>query len=200
MSPDSQLTRQQSRRHALNQRRKLSYFQQKAAESALCRRVRRFPVYRQARTISIYLSLASEMGTAALLRMAERDGKCCYVPVLHPLQPHQMEFVRYRAGDRLQRNHWGIAEPSLGIRTRLAARQFDLVMMPLVAFDQAGHRLGMGQGFYDRAFAFRRHSQGKPFLLGLAHECQQALYPLKAQPWDVDMDAVATPARIIRFS
>lgn len=199
MSPDSLLTRQQSRRHALNQRRQLSTFQQKTAETALCRRIRRLPVYQQAQTISIYLSMASEIGTTAVLKMAERDGKHCYVPVLHPWQQHKMAFVRYRSGDKLQRNRWGIAEPALNIHARISARQLDLVMMPLVAFDMAGRRLGMGQGFYDRAFAFRRHTQGKPFLLGLAHECQQALHPLMSQSWDVGMDAVATPMRIIRF-
>lgn len=199
MSSDSPLTRQQSRRHALNQRRQLSVFQQKTAEIALCRRIRRLPVYRKARAISIYLSTASEIGTTAVLKMAERDGKHCYVPVLHPWQQHKMAFMRYRAGEKLQRNRWGIAEPALNIDACIAARQLDLVMMPLVAFDMAGRRLGMGQGFYDRAFAFRRHIPGKPFLLGLAHECQQALRPLESQPWDVDLDAVVTPVRIIHF-
>lgn len=199
MSSDSPLNRHQSRRHALNQRRQLSFYQQKSAETALCRRIRRLAVYRQARTISIYLSMASEIGTAAVLKMAQRDGKHCYVPVLHPLQQHKMVFVRYHTGDKLQRNHWGIAEPSLNIHARVAVRQLDLVMMPLVAFDMAGSRLGMGQGYYDRAFAFRRQTPGKPFLLGLAHECQQALYPLESRPWDVNMDAVATPLRFIHF-
>jgi 5-formyltetrahydrofolate cyclo-ligase len=110
-----------------------------------------------------------------------------------------MEFVRYRTGDQLRRNHWGIAQPVLRLQNRLAAPLFDLVMMPLVAFDQSGRRLGMGQGFYDRAFAFRRLAASKPVLLGLAHECQQSAHPLQAQPWDVDMDAVATPLRVTRF-
>jgi len=199
MSSDSLLTRQQFRRHALQQRRQLTYFQQQSAEKALCRRIRGFPPYRQARFICVYMSVASELSTAALLTMAGRDGKRCYVPVLHPWQPHKMVFVLYRAGERLRRNRWGIAEPALGLQNHLAADQFDLVMMPLVAFDQQGRRLGMGQGFYDRAFAFRRDTTCKPLLLGLAHECQQTLQPLPAQPWDVDMDAVATPKRITRF-
>lgn len=145
------------------------------------------------------MSVASEISTAYFLKMAERDGKCCYVPVLHPWQSHKMEFVKYKTGERLRRNRWGIAEPALGLHNRLAAEQFDLVMMPLVAFDQQGRRLGMGQGFYDRAFAFKRNTAGKPLLLGLAHTCQLTLQPLPAQAWDVDMDAVATPRRVTRF-
>jgi len=199
MSSDSLLTRQQFRRHALQQRRQLTYFQQQSAGKALCRRIRSFPPYRQARFICVYMSVASEISTAALIRMAGRDGKRCYVPVLHPWQPHKMVFVLYRAGQRLRRNRWGIAEPAMGLKNHLAANQFDLVMMPLLAFDQQGRRLGMGQGFYDRAFAFRRDAMCKPLLLGLAHESQQTLRPLPTQPWDVDMDAVATPLRITRF-
>ena len=117
------------------------------------------------------MSVASEISTAALIRMAERDGKRCYVPVLHPWQPHTMAFVLYKAGGRLRRNRWGIAEPALGLQNQLAADQFDLVMMPLLAFDQQGRRLGMGQGFYDRAFAFRRDTRCKPLLLGPAMAC-----------------------------
>lgn len=199
MSSDSLLSRQQLRRQALHQRRRLTFFQQQSAGRALCRRIAGFPPYRQARYICLYMSVASEISTAALLRMAERDGKRCYVPVLHPWQPHTMAFVLYKASKRLRRNRWGIAEPALGLQNQLAADQFDLVMMPLLAFDQQGRRLGMGQGFYDRAFAFRRDTRCKPLLLGLAHECQQTLQPLPAQPWDVDMDAVATPLRITRF-
>jgi 5-formyltetrahydrofolate cyclo-ligase len=199
MSSDSLLTRQQFRRHALQQRRQLTYFQQQSAGKALCRRMQGFPPYRQARFICVYLSVASEISTAALLRMANRDGKRCFVPVLHPWQPRKMVFVLYKAGERLRRNRWGIAEPALGLQNRLTADKFDLVMMPLLAFDQQGRRLGMGQGFYDRAFAFRRVTRCKPLLLGLAHECQQTLLPLPAQPWDVDMDAVATPKRITFF-
>lgn len=199
MSSDSLLSRQQIRRHALHQRRQISYFQQQHAGAALCRRIRQFRPYREARLLCVYMSMASEIRTVALLRMAERDGKQCYVPVLHPWQRHKMEFVRYRAGDQLRRNRWGIAQPVLRLQNRLAAKQFDLVMMPLVAFDQSGHRLGMGQGFYDRAFAFRRQAAGKPLLLGLAHECQQTQHPLQAQPWDVDLDAVATPLCVTRF-
>lgn len=199
MSSDSLLSRQQIRRHALHQRRQISFFKQQTSGAAICRRIRHFRPYRQARFVCIYMSIASEIPTVALIRMAERDGKQCYVPVLHPWNRHKMEFVRYRTGDQLRRNHWGIAQPVLRLQNRLAAPLFDLVMMPLVAFDQSGRRLGMGQGFYDRAFAFRRLAASKPVLLGLAHECQQSAHPLQAQPWDVDMDAVATPLRVTRF-
>lgn len=131
--------------------------------------------------------------------MALRDGKRCYVPVLHPWQPGKMLFVPFTGRERMKTNRWGIAEPPFHAQRSLRAQQFDLVMMPLVAFDDQGHRLGMGKGFYDRAFAFRQQRAGRPFLLGLAHECQRSKIPLPVNHWDVDLDAVATAARIRDF-
>ena len=67
--------------------------------------------------------------------------------------------------------------------------------MPLVGFDEAGHRIGMGKGFYDRTFAFRRNKRRQPALVGLAHECQQVAGGITPSVWDVSLDALATPRR-----
>lgn len=199
MTGQTGITRQQIRHHALTQRRQLSFYQQKTAEKAICRQVRRLPAYRTARTIAFYLSTASEAGTDRLLSMALRDGKHCFVPVLHPFQKHKMLFVRYDGRECLLPNQWGIKEPALKAKHCIKPAQLDLVMMPLVAFDREGHRLGMGKGYYDRAFAFRCQSTGKPFLSGLAHECQLSGQLLPVAAWDVDLDAVITANRIRNF-
>lgn len=193
------LTRQQIRQRALAQRRQLSFYQQKSAERAFCRQLRQLPAYRTARSIALYLSTANEAGTAGLLHMALRAGKRCFVPVLHPFHKHRMLFVAYTGTQVLRPNRWGIYEPALTAQHRAKPQQIDLVVMPLVAFDLEGHRLGMGKGYYDRAFAFRCQTEDKPFLLGLAHECQLSAQLLPVSAWDVDLDAVATPGRILSF-
>jgi 5-formyltetrahydrofolate cyclo-ligase len=198
-SPQYQQIRQQVRQQALRQRRQLSFYQQKCAEKALCRQVKRLPAYRKAQSVALYISTASEAGTTSLLNMALRDGKRCFLPVLHPWQKHKMLFVRYTGSEFLRPNRWRIREPGLKQQRCLKPTQLDLVMMPLVAFDLEGHRLGMGKGFYDRALAFRCQTEGKPFLLGLAHECQLAGQLLPVAAWDVDLDAVATADRILSF-
>ena len=199
MNPRARMTRQQIRQHALTQRRQLSVYQQQSAEKAFCLRLRQLPAYRSARTIALYFSTASEARTTALLSMVLRDGKRCFVPVLHPLKKHHMLFVRYRGHGHLKPNRWGIREPVLTSHACIRPARLDLVVMPLVAFDLQGHRLGMGKGYYDRAFAFRCQAAGKPFLLGLAHECQLAAEILPAAAWDVDLDAVLTADRILDF-
>lgn len=90
-------------------------------------------------------------------------------------------------------NRFGIPEPPITSGGLLPARQLDLVLVPLLGFDDECNRLGMGGGFYDRTFAFlrfRRHLR-RPFLLGFADEAQH-VPSLPAKPWDVRLDAVVT--------
>jgi 5-formyltetrahydrofolate cyclo-ligase len=70
-----------------------------------------------------------------------------------------------------------------------------------VAFDTAGHRIGMGGGFYDRTFAFlqRRQHWHKPNLLGLAYEFQKQT-TIKPDNWDVPLDAIATETDVYAVS
>ena len=78
----------------------------------------------------------------------------------------------------------------------------DLVCSPLVAFDLAGNRLGMGGGYYDRTFSqhqFVRQGQKPPYVLGLAHDCQQH-DNLPIAPWDMPIKEIITPSRTLVFS
>ena len=85
----------------------------------------------------------------------------------------------------------------------LPPNQVDLLLLPLVAFDSAGTRLGMGGGFYDRSFAFLRDPayQGKrPYLLGLAYTFQKTPDLLLRELWDVPLNAVATETALQVFA
>jgi 5-formyltetrahydrofolate cyclo-ligase len=66
-----------------------------------------------------------------------------------------------------------------------------LVVAPLVAFDAGCHRLGMGAGWYDRSFAFRRDRAAPPWLVGAAFASQQ-VDAIAVESWDVPMDAICT--------
>ena len=98
----------------------------------------------------------------------------------------------------MRRNAFGIPEPLAG--EAIGARWLDLVLVPTVAFDARGARLGMGAGYYDRALEFRRrlaHWRG-PRIVGLAFDCQQvARIPLG--PHDIPLDAIVTESGVRRF-
>ena len=105
------------------------------------------------------------------------------LPVVESAQ--RMSFRRYRLGDPVRRNRFGIAEPAGGRGVPLIS--LSVVLMPLVAFSDEGRRIGMGGGFYDRYFAAAQ----RPLMVGVAHELQR-LQHISHRDWNVPLDAAVT--------
>lgn len=176
-------------------RRQLTSRQQEVAAARLLNNVYGQRFFRSARRIAFYIASDGEIDPELLLAAALARGQHCYLPLIHPYRKNRLLFVRYRHGDPLTANRWGIYEPHLRTRTCVSARALDLVFVPLVGFDAGGNRLGMGKGFYDRTFAFRHHAQRRsPMLVGLAHECQK-VGELDNEDWDVQMDKILSDSR-----
>ncbi len=189
-------------RRAMRQRRRsLSPRQRRLAGQALARALSRSHLFLRARRIACFIAADGEIDTAPVIRAAWHAGKELYLPVLAPFNGRRLWFLRYHPDSPMTRNRFGIPEPRLRDNPRLPAHRLDLVLTPLVAFDGAGNRLGMGGGYYDRTFAFlhhRRHWQ-RPRLLGLAYAFQQ-VDALPGEPWDVPLWGAATEQGLIRFS
>jgi 5-formyltetrahydrofolate cyclo-ligase len=180
-----------SLRRALRARRRhLSPSRQTAASAAVCDRLAALPEFRRARRIGFYLACGGEIDPEPLRRLAQRLGKRCFLPVLHPLGHNRLYFVAWQEGLPLVRNHFGIPEPRL--RQPAPVWSLDLILVPLVAFDARGNRLGQGGGFYDRTLEPRcRAPHRRPRLIGLAHSFQQVPQLVPA-PWDVPLQGIAT--------
>ena len=173
----------------------LSATERDAAAFQVARRIARFKIFQRSRHIACYLPQNGELDPTPLMRRAWAMGKVCYLPVLNTLHANRLWFVPYVEGDPIIPNRFGIHEPRLSIRKRAPACALDLVITPLVAFDEQGNRLGMGGGFYDQTFSFlrRRHHWRKPRLLGVAYDFQRVT-GLQNCEWDVPLYAVATEA------
>ena len=156
-------------------------------------------LFRRSRHIAFFLANDGELDPQLLMHRAWRMGKQCYLPVITPAK--SLWFAPYEHGDALTPNRFGIPEPARAGLPLLSARILDLILTPLVAFDDHGNRLGMGSGFYDRTLSFLRHRHAwrKPRLLGVAHELQH-LATLQAATWDVTLDGVATDQDLYLFS
>ncbi len=151
-----------------------------------------------AQTVGSYLPMAGELDpgpTTAMLAAA------VFVPVVG--EDFTMEFRLFAAagglGDAgkqpLVKNKYGILEPPAGVQA-IEAPDLDAVLVPLVAFDRLGHRVGMGGGYYDRAFGFRIGATGeRPVLVGVAHGLQQ-VDEVVAESWDVPLDYIVTENEI----
>lgn len=111
------------------------------------------------------------------------------LPVLH--DDGRLRFAAWKPGAPVVANRFGIPEPDVPADALRFGEELDLVVMPLVGFDLGGERLGMGAGWYDRTFAFRRDLPAPPWLVGAAFSLQRVA-GLAAQPWDIPMDAVCT--------
>lgn len=193
--------RQALRRELRRRRRILTPAQQHQASERLCRRLRGLPELQRARRVALYLPNDGEIDPRPLIAWLRGRGARVYLPVLKPLTHNALWFVHYHAGTPMIANRFGIPEPETrhGAHRarRLSAWALDLILLPLVGFDDAGQRMGMGGGFYDRTLAFTRRPGPRPRLIGLAHDCQRVAR-LPVEPWDVPLDAIASDARVIR--
>ena len=153
-----------------------------------------------ARRIATYLAVNGEVDLDPFILAALARRKEVYLPVLSPLRDQRLWFMAFDQDTRLQPNRFGIPEPVFRKRDLVKPIQLDLVLMPLVGFDDHGNRLGMGGGFYDRTFAFRNHrtSWHRPLLIGCAYGFQR-VEGLIRYPWDVPLDGVVTEDGLERF-
>ena len=193
MTEPAPLSRPHLRRMLRKARRALTPSEQRQAAHGLYRQLAQHPLFRRAKHISLYLPTDGEIDPRLLLRAAQRRGKATYLPVLSAWPRTKMVFQRVRPGDKLLPNRFRILEPRVNARRQRKVWALDLVLLPLVGFDDVGGRLGMGGGFYDRSLAYlaRRQSWRKPTLLGLAHECQK-VERLAQASWDVPLVGTVT--------
>ena len=197
MSDAVSLTDRQALRKVLRaKRRSVSECERSHSAQLVARNADRHLHLREGWRIAVYASLPSELDTQPLIDLAHSRGCEIYVPRIDPhALARKMRFVELTG--RQRPNRLGIAEPE-GSRM-IGARWLDVVFLPLVGFDACGVRLGMGGGFYDRAFAFRRWRTAwhAPRLIGLAYAFQQ-VESLTAAAHDVRLDAVVTEERIVK--
>ena len=146
--------------------------------------------------IALYMDADGEIGTQYLLDALINRGLSCYLPVLVE-ETTTLEFRQTLPDQPLETNFFGLLEPDSSAPT-IQPTDLSTVFMPLVAFDEAGNRLGMGKGYYDRSFEFLlQGNESGPYLVGLAHECQR-VENLEAAGWDVPLRGVITDQSFYR--
>ncbi|HUY83831.1 MAG TPA: 5-formyltetrahydrofolate cyclo-ligase [Steroidobacteraceae bacterium] len=185
-------------RGALRARRRgLSAAQHKARSRAAQLAITRLRLFAAGSAVAIYLPIGAEVDTALLRAAARRRGVRLYVPVIVDRRRRLLRF--HPLTGPTSRGAHGIPVPRHPGRPR-GARWLNLVVVPLVGVDRDGHRLGMGGGYYDRAFAFRwrRRAWRGPRLIGIAFDCQR-VESILVDHWDLRLDALATESGIVGF-
>jgi len=144
--------------------------------------LREFPPYRAAGTILFYFPFRGEVDLLPLLREACREGRRVLLPVV---RGEEMEAALFPGEERLRPNAFGIPEPGEEA-PRIPPEEVELVLVPGLAFDREGFRLGFGRGYYDR-FLFRTRA----FRLGVAYSAQ-VVEELPREEGDLPMHALVT--------
>lgn len=173
------------------QRRGLGAVQRRISARSLTRTLMASTLIRRSRHFAVFLPNDGELDLRPAVRRLWRAGKRCYLPAL---SGHRLRFLPYAAGSPLRRNRYGIPEPALRHHRHWRdLRALDVVLVPLVAFDGRGNRLGMGGGYYDRTFAYlaRARLWHRPLLIGVGYRFQR-VGALPERAWDVPLAGVLT--------
>jgi 5-formyltetrahydrofolate cyclo-ligase len=143
-----------------------------------------------ARSVALYSPARGEVFTDLLMDEALRLGKHLLFP---RMRDRQLELVEIESREELLPGPFGILEPSGG--PPVAIGEVGLLVVPGVAFDRTGHRIGYGKGFYDRLL----HGADHACKAGIAFDFQ-LLTELPAEGHDVRMDLLATESVLLRWS
>jgi len=159
------------------------------ASRVICGRFAALPAYAAAGTVMLYIHVGSEVRTQPFVPVVMGAGKRVVVPYC---TGDVLELFHLKSMDELEIGTFGILEPRRARRSAAARRVgpegLDLVMVPGVAFDRRGARLGHGKGYYDRLL---RQLRPDALAVGVAFDCQ-LLPEVPMLEYDVFMDKVIT--------
>jgi 5-formyltetrahydrofolate cyclo-ligase len=146
--------------------------------------------FRKSKVLGLYAPVHKEVATWTVLEAALSSAKTVIYPAV---AGNELEFRRILKPDMLRKGGFGIPEPDT-LCDLHDPRDADLIVIPGIAFDQTGKRIGYGKGYYDRAL---HHLEGQGKLVGFCYDFQMVT-AIAGEPHDVMMDMVITDKRVIR--
>lgn len=146
--------------------------------------------------IALYWPMKDEFSTQLILEELLEKGFTCCLPVTQK-DGRALKFAKWTKNDPLQEGAYKVHEPVVDDKTQWL--EPDIVVVPLIAFDRLGNRLGYGAGHYDATLEKLR-SEKDILAVGVAFAEQIVLFPLPAEDHDQRLDLVITPEKVYSFS
>lgn len=192
------LDKKMLRKEILEKRNNLDLVKREEMDRKILNKFYETQYYKKAEKIFIYISYASEINTKEIINKALKDNKKIYVPRTE-FKIRHMDAVEIKSLDNLEESSYGILEPSKEV-PNIDPNELDLIVVPGVAFDKSGGRMGYGAGFYDRYFKkIKKENINKIVKLALAYEVQMLdKVPMNEQ--DVPVDYIITENEFIYAS
>jgi 5-formyltetrahydrofolate cyclo-ligase len=184
------LTKAQLRELCQARRAALTAVERCQMSAAIAKHVCAMPAFRNSPTVMLYMALPQEVQTAAILAESRRQGKRVTVPVV---KPHGLIAAELPAGQpELQPGSLGILEPAADTAI-ISPDDINCVLVPGIAFDRRGARLGFGKGYYDR---FLCRLPAATHVCGLAFSLQIVEH-VPDMPHDVPVQSLATEQGVL---
>lgn len=182
------MRKQNLRKQCFDRRKQLDWLTYKRLSQQVQSQLVSSECFVNAQTLALYSPINNEVATAQIFAVATELDKQIYFP---RVAAADLEFFAVRTIDELVPGAFGVAEPVSG--KKISVAELDLIVVPGVAFDLLGHRLGYGRGFYDRLLVGK---SSRTVTVGLCFEtqlCEQ----LPAEAHDQRLDFIATETKFI---
>jgi len=188
-------TKAEIRKRILEIRKGLTDEEAASKSESIVHKVIKTPEYKEADNILLYADYCREVMTRGIFEDALLHRKRIYFPRVDKLT-NTMEFYQVISVRQLERGYMDILEPREEVRSRyrFQSKEDTLVILPGVAFDIAGYRIGYGKGFYDRFLADKRQLS----TMALAYACQ-IVDEIPRDAHDIKMDKIVTEEIIYSF-
>jgi 5-formyltetrahydrofolate cyclo-ligase len=179
------------RKRILRLRNTMTQEEIRAGSDAIVKRLTELSALRRASALMVFLSYGSEVMLDDLIRWAWREGKRIAAPLSNP-GTRELIPCRIDSFEDLESGHYGIREPKVASAKPFPREEIECVLVPAVAFDRRGYRVGYGGGYYDRFLP------GVPQAarIGIAFACQ-IVEQIPPDPHDVTVDGIVTEREFI---
>jgi 5-formyltetrahydrofolate cyclo-ligase len=178
------------RRIMLEKRKKLSSEERRNASFHIQQSLLESEVYVKAKHLVLYSSIHNEVDSSLVMNDALTSGRKVFLPVVADMG---LIFREVKETTALQKGAFGIMEPPAS-NSVISPEKVDLIVVPGIAFDLQGHRVGYGKGYYDKAL-HSLEKQGK--LIAVCYDFQ-LVDEIAGEPHDVMVDMMITEKRIVR--
>lgn len=172
----------------------LSEKEWKELSKAIFQSVIHYECWKKSTSVALFYSVKKEVDTLSLIQRGWSEGKSIYLPKCFP-QEKEMKFYKLESFDQLEIVYYGIAEPIIDKCEALSLEELELILVPGLAFDRRGYRIGYGGGYYDR---FLKNTPSHVKKLSLAFSFQVSNdQNLPRNEYDIPVETIITNEEIM---
>lgn len=175
----------------LKRRKSLTALQISKKSAEIASKLFTLDSFKNAKSVMFYCSFSGEVDTKLMVDYALAQGKKVFLPCANE-KAKTLNALEFNSKCVLEKGPYGILQPIQKAKKSRAVKHFDIVVVPAIAFDKCGYRVGFGHGYYDRFLASANYS----FSVGLAYDFA-VVKSLPKESFDVPVNVLITEKRVV---